>query len=191
MLWERVSKALLKSKQTIFHWLFFFLVQQGSHFIRLVRQDVSHKSMLTPSSHILIFNIFGYGFQDYMVSHLPWDWGEFYQPIILLLDLLEDRNSMCFLQSLGKLPQYPQLFKDYQEWLWNVISQLPQQLVPWICACSVCKCSLTWSSSTEGEPSWLQTFPLVSGTWNSWRQVLPKKKTVTKKVWSTLAFFML
>ena len=44
------------------------------------------------------------------------------------------------------------------------------------CMFSLFKCSLAWSSSTTSKPSSLQ--PLVSGAWDSWRQVLPVKMEV-------------
>lgn len=53
---------------------------------------------------------------------------------------------------------------------------------------SLFKCSLGWSSSTDGKYSLLQTFHLVSGAWAFWRSVLAvtNETKKTKVPWSFL-----
>lgn len=59
----------------------------------------------------------------------PRDRGKADQPIvprILLPILLEDRSDLCFPPVFEHFSQLPWLIKDYWEWLWNDIYQLPQ-----------------------------------------------------------------
>lgn len=54
-----------------------------------------------------------------------------------------------------------------------------------LCLSSLLKCSLTWSSPTDGEFALFQTFPLSLGAWDSWRLVISIKasKKRQKKHW--------
>ena len=112
---------------------------------------------------------------------------------VYLLVLLEGRNTIYFLPVFKHLSQSPWLFEDHEETLqWHqpgythgCIPSGPMDL----CVSSLLMCSLNWSSSTSGMPSLLQTFSLVSRTWDSWRLVLLLKSEV-KKAFRTSAFLM-
>lgn len=91
---------------------------------------------------------------------------------ILLLAPPGERSHFWSLPVLSNLPQQPWVFKDCQDWPDHDASQLPQHL----ClhpvrshGCPACfKCSLTCYPCTNGK-ALVQAFPLVSGSWDSWR----------------------
>ena len=111
-------------------------------------------------------------------------------PLILLLAYPEDRSDVCFLPVFMNLPQSSWPFKH------NRMASQWQQLVPlgyntsghmvlW-CMSSLFEYSLTRSSSTKGKSLYIQTFPLVSEAWESWRHILPVRTKAEKYTFSLL-----
>lgn len=131
----------------------------------------------------LSFTCFKKMFQNYLPHHLPRGCGEADQLIflwILFLIHLEDRSYICFLLSSRAFPNHHDLSKN--KWDICLVTILASFLsthrcIPSgptdLCVSSLFIYSLTWSSPTTGKPSFLQTFPVVSGTQNSCRRVLP------------------
>ena len=94
----------------------------------------------------------------------------------LELSLLKTEQSQLFQPSVFRhFSQLPWSVKDY----WNGLTMtspsslsthgcIPSEHMD-LCKSNLLKYSLTWSSSTKGAPSLLQTFAMVSGAWDSWR----------------------
>lgn len=92
-----------------------------------------HKSILTPSNHLLITDTFGNSLQADLPHHLPQEqrccWAVFNSPDPSSVPL-EDKSYPCFLWVLRDLPHLPWSFEGNWEWPLVTLSKLTQLL--WI-----------------------------------------------------------
>lgn len=99
-------------------------------------------------------------------------------PWFPLLSLFENTSDICFLPVLGNISWLLGSFKD--EWPCLDIHQLCMHHPRFQGLYNLFKGSLFWSSSTKGKSFLLQTFSLVSGTWNSWWQIFQYRLNLSK-----------
>ena len=136
--------------------------------------------MLTTPSHLLVLYLFTNGSQDYLLHHLPRNRGEADQPVVCwipLLLFLKTGVTFAFSWSSGASSSRHGLSQIIKSGLtMTPASSLSSHgctlLGPMdLRMCGLFQCSLTWSLSTKGKSSLLQTFPLVSGL--SWLSAQP------------------
>lgn len=165
------SESLANVKRNIIHC--FTLNHFPKHcivegYMRLVKHDFSfvNKCMLTTPNNLLIHHMFGSVFQDYWFHHFPRDQGDADQTTVLhvLLFAFHEGTTFTFLQYSVTSPKYHHLSKRSKSGLAMTsasftithegIPTAPMDLF-------VFSLSVLWSSSSQCQPSGLQTFPLV------------------------------
>lgn len=196
MSWEVVSKILLNSRKTMstappLYTEPLILSQKSGWSVILL-----HKSILTHPNYYCVLTMVGNGFQGDLIYHLSREYIKSDWAVVVwffLLPFLKTAVTFAFLQSYGTSPSchYGTMFIESgltmtSSRFLNTHGSIPSGPMDFFLS-RLLACSLTWSSSTKDTYSLLQPFPLVSGTWDSWKLVL-LTKTHPKKSFSISSF---